>query len=384
MFIGAKMFEVNDKLKKAVLENMPASYSNLAKALYIYQELCQRLEYSMDYFLNESEVRDYYTDVNNISLIDGIERKDVVCFTFNVIYLKILMDEGICNENALEENDIISRSGRIRAMHEELTLNIDGFGLCADSTLGVLDNNDLVYAKYGPSFTGWSTLVYNDPAAGDALTDAIGIVAERSRNLISLENDYLTAKTREKSLLDLSFEDRVDIFLKSVENIPAYSMQSFNYILQLKHKLFSEEELNSGIRQKANILFAKNKDSGIYECFLLINPEGYTDDKGYENFDSLQVYTISTNTGLSERLDMDRDELVKLLDEQYLTFDSKKVDRPRLITEGKLRIKPIFEEGVEPVYDDQQRLVTKPIAYARYVLEEETSLPCDKDGNLLR
>ena len=92
------MFEISEKLKQSVTENMPEGYTNLEKALYIYQELCQRLEYSLEYLIDKKNVVEYFKDPANLKLIDGEKNKDVICYTIEAICLQILIEEGICDD----------------------------------------------------------------------------------------------------------------------------------------------------------------------------------------------------------------------------------------------------------------------------------------------
>ncbi len=309
------MFEINQKLKQSVLENMPEDYSNLEKALYIYQELCQLLDYSMPFYLEKEKVINYFTDPNNLILVDGDKNKEVVCYSFNAIYLQILIDEGICNENIL--NKIAMVDGKFEHRHSRLDLIIDDLMYRCDATYGVLDNNDLALSKYSPSFKGWH-VEFEEAGQKELLQKAIEKVSLHHSHLMQLEDEYLKAKLDDRSLLDIPFEERKEIFIDTILNsAPKYSVQTFNYILRLMRYLFDNRELTAQsidceiytlpLRRNAKlaIQFAKNKNSGEFECLLLTNPKGYTDDLGYENFDALEICKISLFKHTIENLDMD-------------------------------------------------------------------------------
>ena len=83
--------KINRDLEESILKDVPSNYSELEKALFIYQQLCLKTEYALDYYLDEDRVKDEYTKVANLPMVDGKENKDVVCFTFNAIYLKLLI-----------------------------------------------------------------------------------------------------------------------------------------------------------------------------------------------------------------------------------------------------------------------------------------------------
>ncbi|MBO5884528.1 MAG: hypothetical protein J6Q51_01900, partial [Clostridia bacterium] len=155
------MYPINEQLKEDILSKVPSRYTKLEKAIFIYNELCSKLEYSMEYFIDEDAVADKYTDIKNLKYVDGKTNKQVVCFTFNCIFLELLDQANVCDEKTFLLNNSVSLTGKISKIHEELLIYIDDYPYIIDATYGVLDNNDLTLSKYSThQLQGW--LAKND------------------------------------------------------------------------------------------------------------------------------------------------------------------------------------------------------------------------------
>ncbi len=311
-------FEINEKLKKAVLENMPKGYSNLEKALYIYGQLCQKLEYSYDYFLDETSHIDFFIEPDNIKLIDGLDKKEVVCYTFNPIFLQMLVDEGICDKEVL--NQIKMQDDVFAIDHESLTLSFDDEDYTFDSTKGVIDNNDLVLSQYGPSFEG----CYHLFGTTEKLRKAKAKVSKEFNKLIDLEQAYKLGKRDE--LLELPFEERAQMFLEMATYEVGHSMRTLNYLIKLKHLMFTICEYAYSYEKNFDLIFTKNKSTKRYDCFVFINPKANAYAKEPNNSRDLEIYQLALDEPRVEKITTSPREFLK----EYIESHMDREDDDRL------------------------------------------------------
>lgn len=347
-------YEINEKLKSKILANLPENYSNLEKALLIYKRLCESLQYSFDYYLDEEAFKPYFTDAENLKKIDGESSKDVVCFTFNAIYAHLLEDANIVDEVNSSYNQF---SKKFSWFHEPVMATIDGTTYTIDSTMGVLDNNDLVLSKYaGHKPNGWKCLYRSDIEEREAvLQEAIEKVYSENKSFYSAVQDYISLKQNNNELLELPLETRLQMFIDMAMTVD-YSLLGFNNLLKYKHLIFNDNEFgvmkkNYTIDQYIDLHFAKNKSTNEYTAFLFYNPEGYTNDVGYENFDKLQVIEISVKNKTAKNLSYE--EATQLfVDKKFISIFDKRV-YPKMTTPGTIDVVYEFKDG-KPMYDHHQ------------------------------
>ena len=157
----AHFFDINDDLKHNILSDLPKDYSKLEKAILIYKRLCEKLQYSFDYYLEEMKNLNYFRDANNLKFVDGEKNKDVVCFTFNAILTQLLLDAKLLNGVDMSFYQV--ETNTFPAFHDVLTIYIDDIPYYLDATAGVLDNNDLVLSKYSTHKPNGWICGYNAP-----------------------------------------------------------------------------------------------------------------------------------------------------------------------------------------------------------------------------
>ena len=140
-------FRINQKLREDIVSKIPKDYTPLETCVLVYFELCHKLRYSMDYYINEEKFIPYFTNPHNLSKVDGEVQKDVVCYTFNAIYQEII--EGLDLPNTSFDYGVqLDDDGSLLDEHDSLLLYVDGVVYNVDATLGVLENNDLIDLRY--------------------------------------------------------------------------------------------------------------------------------------------------------------------------------------------------------------------------------------------
>ncbi len=301
---------INEKLKNDILSRIPKGYSNLEKAIFIYYELCKKLQYSLDFYINKISTTQYFKNPENLKYVNGEDNNEVVCFTFNAIFAKLLQLANICDKNPLLQIRFTD-NGTFSSNHYDLRLIIDGNAFSVDATFGVLDYNDLVLSKYS-SYTleGWEPVPGLTPKVDSILTRKIARAVKKvqSDNAKLNENvkEYLRAKLLDDSYQNYSLDDRVKMFMSALNFCPEYSIFSFNYLLKLKRKFFTPEELGKNKQEKTNIdlVFSKTTNDE-FEAYLFYNNLGYIPDVGCENFDALKIWRFSVKNRNLEYLTID-------------------------------------------------------------------------------
>lgn len=366
-----ELIKINDNLRKNIFSSLPQDYSNLEKALYIYKQLCEKLQYSMEYYVDEDNVKSKYANINNLQLVDGEKNKDVVCFTFNAILGELLYEADVCDNLEFLS---IDKQNNFSTIHDGVLCIIDGIQYFIDATYRVLDNNDLILTKYSnfkPS--GWE--LCDETQNSEMLNNAIEKVYSDELNHSNIVNAYKLQKAED--YLDLPLKKRVDIFLKMSKNFKDYTLGEFNYLLKLKRIIFSNQELNgtkdakfgSSIDKMIELSFLKDEKTNTLKAFLLYNPKGYTDDKDYENFDSLSIFEIDVKNKQTKKIDP---KIFKEnLDKRYRLINGNR--KMEMISEGHLHVRDIIEGN--PVYDNKQRLVNKIIGQERYIVKKQKYEP---------
>ena len=362
--------KINETLKNNILSTIPEGYTNLEKALYIYKQLCSKLQYSMDYFVDERSVRNQYKAIENLQFVDGETNKDVVCFTFNAILGELLYEANVCQRIHF---DFGNGSSNFSHFHESVYITLDGKEYDIDATFGILDNNDLTLSKY--SFhrpKGWVACEKENQELLDMAIDKVyGDELEHEKTV----DEYLRLKAEDESYLHLPFEERVNLFFEMTKDAPDYSILSFNYLLKLKHLLFKEEEFgkNNRIDKMIDLQFVKDKETNSLKALLFVNPKGYTDDLGYENFDSLSVYEIDMKSKTASCIDIETARK-RIQTRHYISHrDDKTLNYFSMMSDGKLDIRPVTN-GEPPIYDHHQNVVNA-IGYERKLLKENKCIP---------
>lgn len=300
------LVKINETLQNDILSSIPADYSKLEKAIFIYRELCKKLEYSMDFFLDRDKTLQYFITTKNIEKVDGIHNKDVVCFTFNVIFIELLYAAKLCDTETFTGFYPFSYSEDVLDfMHKPVYVAVDGYSYLVDATFGIIDNNDLTLSKYSThKLQGWRTADYSPTTL---LNSAIEKVCKDDIELNKSINEYVKLKKDNGNYINLPLKDRVKMFLDMSVSGPEYSILSFNYMIKLKHLLFTNEELNPlyHYNVKLDIEFVKDIKTGTYKALVLFNPKGYTDEYGLENFNELSITEIDIKSRTLKPLDLE-------------------------------------------------------------------------------
>ncbi len=305
------MFKINETLRNDVLGSMPDNYNNLEKAMYIYNALCTKFYYSMDYYLDvfDPDIVEKFTNIDNLQYLDGVKNREVICYTVNAVFRELLEQVGCCEYiSPLPMSDI--KPNHIVNLHDIVRLTIDGKKYSIDSTSGVLVNSDLMNAKYSTgTLVGWDVDNRDEQLTDEQveiLEDEIFNAQDKVRgNIIALDkniHDYKKLKYNNDTYMSLPVESRVMMLLELAVANNEYNLTSFNYLIKLRDLFFNYKELGMderGIKtknqdkQKIELFFCYDDLCDEFKAFLLFNPKGYSNIAGMENLDDLEIYEIS-------------------------------------------------------------------------------------------
>ena len=362
------MLKINPKLKEKVLAEVPENYDKLKQVLRIYYQLCNILDYSMNFYAL-SYLVEYYTDPENLIDIDGEKKSDVVCYTFNAIMAQILVDKGLCDENWLAQAGIFEEDGSlgVERFHKTLQVQIgDGLTIDFDPATSIISKNAFQVAK-GKAKISAVTCIKGD---AKILEQAIKEVEADIQNLQEFEADYIQMKEDENTWAEFSLEERKDLFLRSVlsKEMPVAPHFALVEYVKKKKLFFKEEERGKELSRNIELLFVTDKEDNKVKGLFLFNKEGYVDDKGYENFENLEIYEISIDKRKANVLSLD--EFREKCKNNYCEFLERKV---------YFEMSKVGKVEVQKQLDLNHNI----IGYLRHIVCEDKYYACDEHGNIL-
>lgn len=292
-------YKVNQKLYDYAVAELPENATPLEEARHIYNRLCKKLSYSLDYYTEEilnsspfAPVKRKMSNFDYIETVDGEKNKDVVCFVFVAIYSYILWDRGLITEEDFRENFNVSENHYhcFDINHSPITCKIDGVRLRIDACMGI--DMDLCIAKYGNHrLKGWREgFLGNEPETKAKLTALLQKEKDEIEAKIQRQNLYKKLKLSQDEYKKLSLSEKVDLFFEVVKDAPAYSFESLSFVAEAYKNIFSSYNPNGQTRYVDSTFIHEN---GEIKEFLFVNKKGYKNIEGGENFDSLQIYEIS-------------------------------------------------------------------------------------------
>ena len=339
--------KINKNLEKYLEDNLPKDGDNIYKAMTTYANLCLKLKYSIDYYKRDNEfIIKKYRNGENIAFVDGISDNDVVCYFFNYIFVKFLLDHELCDPETREQNGaVVFENGSEKLLglgsHSRLYLLFDGIPYRVDSTPNYFA--DLVLLKFkGEGINGWRLsnkyISETDPEIvireQMKLRAHVDMVNEKIFALQKYENLYNLQQSK-TNRFGAGFDYRTNLFMQMLEFSPEYSMESIAYISKLELALFNNDERKSD-KQKEEVKFVLDNSSGERELkmLFLVNDKGYIDDYGFENFNNLVITEYSLASKKIRRLS--RKEILKNINDSVYT--NREGGRPLvdMVQDGKL------------------------------------------------
>lgn len=286
-----KKVELNPDLHDAIIEKMPEGISRLEKAAYIYAKMCTILTYDNRFMAanQEGEAAEKHKSLDYVSQISP-ENNEVVCFEFNMIYAKMLDEQGLHFKS--EYKDMIGEYYGYG--HANLEFRDGKFIVQADSVASTL-GGDIVRAKLGLPLAGFeceSKNIFTQKEFQDKVNAMYELVQSQEReNDPWNEYDSLT-----ENLHPVEFDEKKAILLDKLKTTSLRGIDVMGYALQLRKALFSEQERRDNISVVVLRNNAVNGEGPKLEAGAVIAMNGSNfDDQPSET----SYYYLSSNRELS-------------------------------------------------------------------------------------
>ena len=274
---------LNPELIEAITKDIPANYSTLEKATYIYIKMCKILSYNDEFFA--AKQRGLAAEKHQ--MIDYIETispqfPEVVCYEFNAIYAKMLHSLGINFQR-----ECFSWKNKYGDGHENLSFRVGKYIIEADSSRQIL-TGDLFNAKVGNSIKGLKCRNQNF----DTYMDFDEILRKVYKDIKKEDKSTFSEALKEYEELTnakqahIPFNTRFDIFLEKIRTSSFNGLNIMSYILRLVNVLFTEEErehyIDFEIIRDNN---PKDEDKIVATCGIItMNEKGILKDEEHNKY----------------------------------------------------------------------------------------------------
>lgn len=274
---------LNPELIEAITKDIPANYSTLEKAIFIYIKMCKILSYNDEFFA--AKQRGLAAEKHR--MIDYIETispqfPEVVCYEFNAIYAKMLHSLGINFQR-----ECFSWKNKYGDGHENLSFRVGKYIIEADSSRHIL-TGDLFNAKVGSSIKGLKCRNQNF----DTYMDFDEILRKVYKDIKKEDKSTFSEALKEYEELTnakqahIPFNTRFDIFLEKIRTSSFNGLNIMSYILRLVNVLFTEEErehyIDFEIIRDNN---PKDEDKIVATCGIItMNEKGILKDEEHNKY----------------------------------------------------------------------------------------------------
>lgn len=274
---------LNPELIEAITKYIPANYSTLEKAIFIYIKMCKILSYNDEFFA--AKQRGLAAEKHR--MIDYIETispqfPEVVCYEFNAIYAKMLHSLGINFQR-----ECFSWKNKYGDGHENLSFRVGKYIIEADSSRQIL-TGDLFNAKVGNSIKGLKCRNQNF----DTYMDFDEILRKVYKDIKKEDKSTFSEALKEYEELTnakqahIPFNTRFDLFLEKIRTSSFNGLNIMSYILRLVNVLFTEEErehyIDFEIIRDNN---PKDEDKIVATCGIItMNEKGILKDEEHNKY----------------------------------------------------------------------------------------------------
>lgn len=274
---------LNPELIEAITKDIPANYSTLEKAIFIYIKMCKILSYNDEFFAAKQRG----LAAKKHRMIDYIETispqfPEVVCYEFNAIYAKMLHSLGINFQR-----ECFSWKNKYGDGHENLSFRVGKYIIEADSSRKIL-TGDLFNAKVGNSIKGLKCRNQNF----DTYMDFDEILRKVYKDIKKEDKSTFSEALKEYEELTnakqahIPFNTRFDLFLEKIRTSSFNGLNIMSYILRLVNVLFTEEErehyIDFEIIRDNN---PKDEDKIVATCGIItMNEKGILKDEEHNKY----------------------------------------------------------------------------------------------------
>ena len=283
--------ELNPDLHDAIIEKMPEGISRLEKAAYIYAKMCTILTYDNRFMAanQKGEAAEKHKSLDYVSQISP-ENNEVVCFEFNMIYAKMLDEQGLHFKS--EYKDMIGEY--YGDGHANLEFRDGKFIVQADSVASIL-GGDIARAKLGLPLTGFECESPNKRTQKE-FQDKVNAMYELVQSQERENDPWNEYDSLTENLYPVEFDEKKAILLDRLKSTNLRGIDAMTYALQLRKALFSEQERRDNISVVVLRNNAVNGEGPKLEAGAVIAMNGSNlDDQPSET----SYYYLSSNKELS-------------------------------------------------------------------------------------
>ena len=283
--------ELNPDLHDAIIEKMPEGISRLEKAAYIYAKMCTILTYDNRFMAanQKGEAAEKHKSLDYVSQISP-ENNEVVCFEFNMIYAKMLDEQGLHFKS--EYKDMIGED--YGDGHANLEFRDGKFIVQADSVASIL-GGDIAKAKLGLPLTGFECESPNKRTQKE-FQDKVNAMYELVQSQERENDPWNEYDSLTENLYPVEFDEKKAILLDRLKSTNLRGIDAMTYALQLRKALFSEQERRDNISVVVLRNNAVNGEGPKLEAGAVIAMNGSNlDDQPSET----SYYYLSSNKELS-------------------------------------------------------------------------------------
>ena len=283
--------ELNPDLHDAIIEKMPEGISRLEKAAYIYAKMCTILTYDNRFMAasQKGEAAEKHKSLDYVSQISP-ENNEVVCFEFNMIYAKMLDEQGLHFKSEYKD-----MSGEYYGYgHANLEVRDGKFIVQADSVASIL-GGDIARAKLGLPLTGFECESPNKRTQKE-FQDKVNAMYELVQSQERENDPWNEYDSLTENLYPVEFDEKKAILLDRLKSTNLRGIDAMTYALQLRKALFSEQERRDNISVVVLRNNAVNGEGPKLEAGAVIAMNGSNlDDQPSET----SYYYLSSNKELS-------------------------------------------------------------------------------------
>ena len=234
--------ELNPELHEVILEQMPDGLSGLEKAAYIYAKMCTILTYDNKFMAanQEGEAAEKHKSLDYVGQISP-DNNEVVCFEFNMIYAKMLDEQGLHFKSEFK-NLIGDDYGD---GHANLEFRDGKFIVRADSVASIL-GGDIARAKLGLPLTGFECESPN-PRTQKEFQDKVSAMYELVQSQERDNDPWNEYDSLTENLHPVEFDEKKTILLDRLKSTNLRGIDAMSYALQLRKTLFSEQERKDNV-----------------------------------------------------------------------------------------------------------------------------------------
>ncbi len=286
-----KKVELNPDLHDVIIEKMPEGISGLEKAAYIYAKMCTILTYDNRFMAanQEGEAAEKHKSLDYVSQISP-ENNEVVCFEFNMIYAKMLDEQGLHFKSEYE-NMIGEDYGD---GHANLEFRDGKFIVQADSVASIL-GGDIARSKLGLPLTGFECESPNKRTQKE-FQDKVNAMYELVQSQERENDPWNEYDSLTENLYPVEFDEKKAILLDRLKSTNLRGIDAMTYALQLRKALFSEQERRDNISVVVLRNNAVNGEGPKLEAGAVIAMNGSNFD---DQLSETSYYYLSSNRELS-------------------------------------------------------------------------------------